>query len=102
FSAPDEHARPLPRDPRAKPRRMTLLCLALALGWVAPGVLVGAEDGGELGWRLGLFAVLVVLSLWTAGTHARQWRAAATRLTPGEGRGRTGFGVPGCMHALAP
>src|SRR5699024_6501381 len=45
FSSPEEYARSLPRDPRVKPRRMTLLYLALALGWVATGLLVGAEDG---------------------------------------------------------
>ena len=84
FSSPEEYARSLPRDPRVKPRRLTLLYLALALGWAATGLLVGAEEGWELGWRLGLFAVLVVLSLWTAVTHARRWRAAATRLAPGE------------------
>lgn len=84
FSSPEEYARSLPRDPRVKPRRLTLLYFALALGWAATGLLVGAEEGWELGWRLGLFAVLVVLSLWTAVTHARRWRAAATRLAPVE------------------
>src|SRR5699024_7202982 len=37
FSYPEECARSLPRDPRVKPRLMTLLYLALALGWVATG-----------------------------------------------------------------
>ena len=82
FSSPEEYARSLPRDPRVKPRRMTLVHLALALGWAAAGLLVGAEDGWGPGWLLGLFMLLVVLSLWTAATHAREWRAAAARLAP--------------------
>ncbi|MGO1480744.1 MAG: hypothetical protein ACTHWF_06435 [Brachybacterium sp.] len=77
FSSPEEYARSLPRDPRVKPRRMTLLYGAVAVGWAATGCLVGAEDGWEPGWRLGLFAVLVVLCLWSAWMHARDWRAAA-------------------------
>lgn len=83
FSSPEEYARSLPRDPRVKPRRMTLLYGALALSWLGAGVLSGAESHWELGWDQGTYAALVLLSLWLSSAYARSWRAASA----GAGRG---------------
>ena len=83
FSSPEEYARSLPRDPRVKPRRMTLLYGALALCWLVTGVLNVAEERWEPSWDQSPFAALVLISLWLAGTHARSWRAAATGAATG-------------------
>lgn len=83
FSSPEEYARSLPRDPRVTPRRMTVLYGALALCWLAAGVLGAAEQHWEPSWDQGMYAVLVLISLWLAWTHARSWRAAATGTATG-------------------
>lgn len=77
FASPEEYARSLPRDPRVTPRRLTLLYGAVALCWLGAGVLSVAESGWEPNWEHGLYAVLVLLTLWVSSTYARSWRAAS-------------------------
>lgn len=76
FSSPEGYAQSLPRDPRVKPRRMTLLYGMLTLVWAALGISTAVTDDGQP-WRLVIFAILVLLCGWTTVSHARTWRSAA-------------------------